>query len=644
MRIIGITLLMSVAIFSCKSTNNTSTNNSSNGDIVIGSVGDQDILYSELMANISSGTIDTLKLSDVEDFLPTYLNYRAKIQFAEDQGIMADPELVSELELYGKQASYSYWLENRIKETEFEKYYNRASTEIKSEHLLIAVSPDASPEDTLEAYNKLIEARNKFLNGSTIEELNPDYSSVQNGRSMGGDLPWFSIGTTVKEFEDVIYSLKIGEISMPFRTQFGYHIVHLQDKRERTLSRNVSHIFKRAGNPDALEEIKKAYSSLNEGKNWTEVALLLSDDQLSASNGGNIGWINYGRYNTAFVDSIMKIDPKIDFTEPIRTIYGYHIFRIDSVQTFSNDEERKASYMQEFLDSPNYKKSNSFVIDWFRKEFDESINKKSLNNLEDYLKTSDTLRIDNLSSPDNGSTNVYNFKKYSFSIQDYFTYLKDAHGQASANSYNKSWFNDFTTYAIDSKIIEMTMEQFPEFETTLDNYKKGLAVYQVNDTYLWSASTVDSTKLKEIYKENPKKYSFPKRYYYHMLSALTDTTLDKGIGFIDAGNSPDSVRTYFPKVAVNRDSTGVFTDSPYDRLETMAPGTFSERFEYRRRKAIFYLNEVLPARQMTFDESFNRLLADYQPEREQEWLNWLQKEYNVKTYPSNLREAYNKNN
>ena len=261
---------------------------SKNDKTVVGTVGKEKITYGELKANVSTLPDSSPTLKELEEFLPIYLEYKAKIQFAEKDGILNDDELLKELDLYSKQASYSHWLENRIKETEFERYYDRATTELKSEHILIAVGPDASPSDTLAAYQKLIEARNKFLNGTSFSELDRQYSSTQSGRSMGGDLPWFSIGTTVKEFEDVIFILDVGEVSMPFRTQFGYHIIHLQDKRSRTLSREVSHIFTRAGVQTSKEKIDNAYSKLEEGYPWNEVAVEFSDDNLSASNRGRI--------------------------------------------------------------------------------------------------------------------------------------------------------------------------------------------------------------------------------------------------------------------------------------------------------------------------------------------------------------------
>lgn len=613
---------------------------SKNDKTVIGSVGKQKITYGELKENLSSGANEAPTLKEMENFLPIYLEYIAKIQFAKKEGIIDAPELTAELELYGKQASYSHWLDNRIKETEFDKYYRRASTEIKSEHILIALPQDAPPADTLAAYKKIIEARNKFLNGTSIAVLDPQYSSNQNGRSMGGDLPWFSTGTTVKEFEDVIYSLEIGEISMPFRTQFGYHIVHLQDKRSRTASRKVSHIFTRAGGNESKSNIERAYTKLEEGTSWAETALQYSEDNLSSPNGGTIGWINYGRYNSAFVDSIMALDPDLSYSKPVQTIYGFHIFRIDSVQTFGSEKDKKASYMKEFLSSQNFKKSNAFVIDWLKAQYKSELKTELLEAYEAVISSKDTVTFRNIAYQGKEAV-LFEFKNYKFSNKDYHNYLETTHPDAAANTYSNSWINDFITASIDSKIIEMTISEFPEFQATLDNYKKGLAVYQVNDTYLWSAATVDTSILKSIYEDNPEKYSFPKRYHYHLLSALADTTLDKGINFIRSGNNPDSLRTYFPRVAVNRDSTGVFTDEPYTKLESLNPGSFSDRFEHKRRKSIFYLDDILPARKMTFDEAFNRVLADYQPLREDKWLSKLKKDYKVKSDIKKLRKAFN---
>lgn len=610
---------------------------------IVGSVGKEKVTYGELKDNLNLDSDKSYSLKELEDFLPIYLEYKAKVKFAKDDGIFNDPKLTSELALYAKQASYSYWINERIKKTEFDYYYERASNEVKSEHILIAVSSNASPSDTLAAYKELIEARNKFLTGTSMSELDAQYSTKQNGRSMGGNLTWFSIGSTIKEFEDVIYSLEKGEISMPFRTQFGYHIVHLQDKRPRTLSREVSHIFTSVGVKESKEKINNAYNELIEGASWRETTLKYSDDNLSASNNGSLGWINYGKFRTDFTDSVMAVNPDLDYTQPIQTSYGYHIFRIDSVQTIKSEKEKKDAYMKEFLESSSFSKSNEYVINWIRKNVPAQLFKDNLEDFINYLNLQNAQKLTDISYSFNKAI-IYQIKNFNFSTKDYFDYLTQKYPDVVANKYSDKWITEFTNYAIDSVIVDLTSSEFPDFQNVVENYNKGLAVYQVNDTYLWSTATIDTTRLEEIYKDNPKNYVYPKRHHYYLLSALADSTLDKAVNYIRSGNNPDSVRSKFPRVAVSNDSTTLSADEPFNKLTSIKPGSFSDKFDYNQRRSIFYLQAILAPRKMTFEESFNRITSEYQPIREQEWLDGLKKKYKIKSDTKKLRSTYKREN
>jgi peptidyl-prolyl cis-trans isomerase SurA len=128
-----------------------------------------------------------------------------------------------------------------------------------------------------------------------------------------------------------------------------------------------------------------------------------------------------------------------------------------------------------------------------------------------------------------------------------------------------------------------------------------------------------------------------------LISARYDTTLVKAQKFIEEGGSPDSLRANDIPVAVMSDSTGLFQGEPFTRLADMTEGELSEYFTYKNRQAFFVLNERLPARKMTFEEAFNRVLSDYQPIREQLWLDRLNKRYSIQSYPDTIREKLSDN-
>tara|TARA_Y100000310_G_scaffold8435_1_gene8992 strand:+ start:126 stop:395 length:270 start_codon:yes stop_codon:yes gene_type:complete len=75
-----------------------------------------------------------------------------------------------------------------------------------------------------------LEIKEKLNNGESFEKLAKEYSSCPS-KKRGGSLGWFSRGQMVKEFEKATFSLKKGQISEPVKTQFGWHIIKLNDKK-----------------------------------------------------------------------------------------------------------------------------------------------------------------------------------------------------------------------------------------------------------------------------------------------------------------------------------------------------------------------------------------------------------------------------
>ncbi len=619
---------------------------SKNDKTVVGKVGKQKVTYAELKENFNSGNrTGSATLKDLEEFLPIYLDYKAKLLAAKDQGYYQDSTLLEEHTTYVKQAAYAHWLEQEIKPAAFDEYKKRADLELKTFHILIAVNEEAPQDEVDEVIAKLKQAKQEMENGVDLEQVNQKYSSTQRGRSMGGAIPWISAGRTVVEYEDVAYNLEVGEISEPFKTQFGYHIVLLQDKRPRTPARLVNHIFVR-DTPDstAYDKIHEAYEELENGKVWNQVLNAYTEDGASKRNNGRIGWVSYqANFAPDFVDAIVQQDPALPYSAPAKTPYGYHIFKIDSVETYASEEERDKTLRNNLNNSPYYKESNQFAVDYLKDRFNASTETASLAAYEKWLAGFDSTAISDLSVPErilNNTVFTFNGKKYS--VKDYQQYLGDNYGRRYAAEYRRDWFDDFTQFAVDSHVIELTMKQFPEFEKQSENYLNGLVVYNINDDNVWSAATVDSTKLRAIYEANISEYQYPERPYYYLLTARHDSVLTQAQAFANDGVELDSLKKHVERLGVSSDSTTSFTEEPFDRLAEMKEQSFSEHFDYNKLRGVFWLEDRLPARRMTFEEAFNRLLSKYQPEREQAWLEELRRTYKIKADQKKLKKAFEK--
>jgi peptidyl-prolyl cis-trans isomerase SurA len=487
-----------------------------------------------------------------------------------------------------------------------------------------------------------MEARELFLSGERMmAELNEEYSSTRNGQLMGGDLPWFSVGVTVGPFEDALYALEEGELSMPVRTQFGYHIIHLEERRERTPARNISHIFiSRRGD---IEKMQDLYEQLEQGTPWMNLVVEFSEDRASVSNEGNIGWVSYSsRYDQAFIDSVMNLDPSLPYSRPIESTYGVHIFRVDSVQTFKNEAAKDEFLTQELDKSSNFERSNEFVLNWLSEQYKLRVNTKLITNLTNSFTSADSLPVTQVLDVADGlsSDTLFAFQGGTATAADFYDYLMETHSNKALNQVQSSWFSDYQEYFLDSELANFTLNVFPEFSEQTDSYHRGLVVYQINEDSVWSSVTIDSTLLMDRYLNNNTDYQFDTRYYYHLVSARYDSTLKKAEEFIVQGGHPDSLRANDFPVAVMSDSTGIFQGEPFTRLAEMEVGNISEYFTYNNRKAFFVLNDVLPARKMTFDEAFNRLLSDYQPIREENWLQRLRNKYQIQSYPEVIDDNF----
>lgn len=108
-----------------------------------------------------------------------------------------------------------------------------ATPEVKARHILVRVEPGASEETVNQARAKIEDIKKQLDRGADFAELANKYSDDKSNAEDGGDLGWFGRGVMVKEFEEAAFALEVGKISDPVKTQFGFHLIKVDDKRIR---------------------------------------------------------------------------------------------------------------------------------------------------------------------------------------------------------------------------------------------------------------------------------------------------------------------------------------------------------------------------------------------------------------------------
>jgi len=109
----------------------------------------------------------------------------------------------------------------KVTEKEIKAYYEDYQPEIKARHILVADEKTAK------------EVKKKLDTGEKFATLAKEYSTDTATASKGGDLGWFGMGTMDENFEKAAYKLKTKEISAPVKTENGYHIIQVTDKKEK---------------------------------------------------------------------------------------------------------------------------------------------------------------------------------------------------------------------------------------------------------------------------------------------------------------------------------------------------------------------------------------------------------------------------
>ena len=199
---------------------------------------------------------------------------------------------------------------------------------IRLSHILIGINPGEATRDSLYNFAALI--RDKAVSGENFEILARNYSDDPSSEN-GGDLGWFSRGEMVPPFEDAAFALQPGEISGVVETVFGFHVIKVTGRKGDRAK--ASHILIKLapGEEDRQKKLgltDSLYRAIEGGADFKEVAKEYSDDENSASQGGELGWYAANDLLPEFITALQDLDTG-EVSPPVASDFGYHILRIE---------------------------------------------------------------------------------------------------------------------------------------------------------------------------------------------------------------------------------------------------------------------------------------------------------------------------
>jgi peptidyl-prolyl cis-trans isomerase SurA len=625
------------AITGCKQQENSLSPDPSNP--VVAEVGNERITLQDLKRHYyRSSSEENVTNEELREFLPSYINYRLKLMEGRNQGLHNDPDIQAEFKQYANELAYRYWMDDKIKKERIETFEERLREELKAFHILIELPEEASPMDTNRVYSELLQARDSLLAGVNRDSVNAQFSSTRDGNPMGGEIPWITAGFTVSDFEDALYELSTGEISMPVRSSFGYHVIQLLGRRPTSPQKQVSHIFARKrGDGNGRSLIENAYEALENDSTWADAVQDFSEDVYSLSRDGNLGWVGYGmQFPEEFVELVVAHKNDSTYSQPIETDYGFHIIRVDSVRDFSDPEVRKAFAMERLEAgnalNPDKEQVRKRIIDL------EGIQTNTFNyeKVVQYLRMNEEKPVEEFElREDVQGLEIISFSDRSYTSDDYLQYLLHTVDSESVGGMAGSYLEQYRQHVIEENLVEITNRYIPGFKEEISPFLDGLIVFEVNEENIWNPDTADREKLHEYYLQNRERYRTDSTYHYTSYSFTDDSTASV---HLESNSGHSSQSSELPvEASVQTGEVTVNSGDIYLLLRDLAEGEFTSIQSDGSRYQYYRLDRIEPPGIPEFEEIFNRVFTDWQPTREERFISDLKRRYGVTLYPDRIQ-------
>lgn len=601
---------------------------------VLFTVNDSEVTTTEF-SRVYNKNIDLVKdekQKDINEYLKLYVNYKLKLEEAHALGLDKESRYINELASYRKQLSKKYLTDSKINEKLLNEAYDRTVNEVNVNHILIRVEEDASPLDSIKAYNDLLEYRAMAVKNGFANTM----QKAHNGKTVYGEsLGFFKAFQMVYPFESMAYNTPVGEISMPFRTKFGFHIMNVLDKQKSKGEVTVAHIMIANNNENLTttpeERIKELHEKISKGADFSSIAKQFSDDKNSARNGGKLTRFGAGKLSAKeFEDAAFSLVNEGDVSAPVKTKYGWHIIKLIKKHAIGKFDELKTSLEQKIKKDTRSRIVNDKLQEKLKKryKYTEAPNAKTT-----ILKVVNKDFFDGKWNAEDEAHNtvVASFADVNITYLEYYSSLakklKAYKNQANIKSIVDDSFTDYINQRIFNYHDKNLETEYPEFGYVVQEYREGLLLFELMEREVWRKSKKDTVSLQNFYTKHKANYFWDDRMEAIITTSENKTTAKKVRKLLKKGLNIEALKEKENNVVISK---GVFqfNDNEIPGSYTYSDGV-SKVFKNNNQYVVIKgLKKVLPSQQ-EYKEIKGKVINDYQVQLEKDWLVELKSKYKV---------------
>ena len=594
----------------------------------------------------------------IDEYLNLYKKFKFKVLEAQHLGYDTLPNLKTELAGYRKTLSLPYLTDKIENEKLITECYERLKKEIRASHILIKIDENAQPADTLEAYNRITQLKKKIEKGADFGAIAREYSDDPSAQYNNGDLGYFTAFQMVFQFENAAFNTKIGEISNPIRTKFGFHIIKATDSRSAKGTMKAAHIMISANEKSTDEEklnaenkIQEIYEKLKKGEPFEELAQNFSEDLSSSEKGGILPEFGTGtttRMITEFETNAFSLEKDNDFSAPFKTDFGFHIVKRIQLTPLASFEKLKKEIQSKINRDDRVHLSQNHFIEKLKKEYNYQV--LSTKELKWFYKNIDTNYYNGGWTGNGLTTNKELFKidQKVFTQKEFSNYLAENYRQIRKTSIKqlvndqfKNWVN-FELLAFEKSQLEV---KYPDFKTLMQEYHDGVLLYEIMTDLIWNKASLDTIGLNTYFEANKNKYMWKERINATIYECGSQKIADKVVKLLknDTINSRHVLQIINDTSELNLSvKTNLYEkeNTAFLKNTTLKKGV-NLPYQHGLKIYVVKVDEIIPPSAKLLNETKGLVITDYQNYLEQTWLEELSKKYSFKVIEENIYNLQN---
>ena len=616
-----------------------------NAQEVLFTVGNESITTEEFKAvyEKNKGVGAALDPKTPEEYLELYINFKLKIAEAYEQQRDTATEFKNEFGGYRAQLAKPYLSDQGAEDELVNQAFSRMQEEVRAAHIMIALEANALPSDTLKAYRQLLDLRKSILSGKTkfenaARETSADTWSAKNG----GDLGYFTVFNMVYPFESAAYELEVGNLSMPVRSQYGYHLLKLLDRRSASGIVRVRHIFFASNGKSSLQEQQRAersaneiYSRLEGGEDFISL-LEFSEDRKTKDAMGELPEFGINNMMPAFEEAAFSLEASGDYSVPVETSIGWHVIQLIEKKPLASFDELKSELKKKVKRDTRSRVGATRFMKRLKSEYDFAIDERwlgrTMNLVDKNAFGTGTWAMPALSR-DRIVATFANEKIYQSEVLEFWTKNQNQSSEAVRVEFLRVLFNAYSNDRMIAYEDGQLESKHTDFRNLVREYKEGILLFDLTQEAVWNKAAQDSAGIATHYELIKEDYRWEDRIratYW----VSTDEKLAKKISKWTAKNKSEKVQALLENedalsVAVQNGTYEQDDNSVIEAVWQQESGIYGPVELDNGSFAVVQIDEFIPSAPKALNEIKGLVIASYQDALEKEWVSALKSKFEV---------------